>query len=336
MNTEDRIQAFSELGNLISKQKDKLKSRISNPWFTDVFVDFALNQTIEILKEDTLRKWVEPYDGFNHDKSIKRIGVISAGNIPLVGFHDFLSVLISGNCYVGKLSSKDNVLLAGIIQLLLAVEAKFSEFIDIKKETLSGFDAVIATGSNNSARYFEYYFGKYPHIIRKNRNSAAVLNGNESDEELKLLADDIFLYFGLGCRSVSKLFIPKEYRLDNIFNASLSYKDIINHTKYANNYDYNRAIYLLNQIDFKENTILIMKEDQAYASPVSVVYYEYYENLSDLELKLKIDSKLLQCIVSQNGFFPNSIPPGKSQRPELDDYADTIDTLQFLRNLHVK
>ena len=273
------------------------------------------------------------YPLLQEKRNAKRIGVITAGNIPLVGFHDFLSVLISGNIFVGKLSSKDDKLLPNVIDLLIEIEPKFKNYIFISENKLENFDAVIATGSNNSARYFEYYFGKYPHIIRKNRNSVAVITGNETTVDLQLLADDIFLYFGLGCRSVSKLFLPDGYNLDNIFRNSLKYKEVINHNKYANNYDYNRAIYLLNLTEFKDNGIMLMKEDINMASPISVVYFENYSKLETIKQRLDIEKDNIQCIVADKTVINEAIPFGESQKPQLWDYADNVDTINFLLNI---
>ncbi len=333
MNLQKRTDAFIQLGEKIQDSKESLKQGSHNLWFTPGFIDFALTETANSLKKENLEKWIAKYPELQKPKTNKRVGVITAGNIPLVGFHDFLSVLISGNYFVGKLSSKDDKLMPAIIKMLIDIESEFKKRIFITEGKLENFDAVIAVGSNNSARYFEYYFGKYPHIIRKNRNSVAVLDGSETDEELQRLADDIFLYFGLGCRNVSKLFLPDGYELDNIFRNSLKYKNIINHNKYANNYDYNRAIYMMNRIDFKDNGIMLMKEDIAYASPVSVVYYENYSKPDTVKKRLQTDNEMIQCVVSKERFADNSIYFGESQKPQLWDYADNVDTIKFLTEL---
>ena len=333
MHLSKKISAFSKLGEAIIENKEKLKLGNHNPWFTDKNIDYVLTEISNSLSKENLEKWISIYPDLQFSNKSKRVGVITAGNIPLVGFHDFLSVLISGNCFVGKLSSKNDKLLPKVIDLLVNIEPEFKEYIHITTENLKKFDAVIATGSNNSARYFEYYFGKYPHIIRRNRNSVAVLNGDETDEELQALADDIFLYFGLGCRSVSKLFLPDDYDLDHIFRNSLKHNEVINHNKYANNYDYNRAIYLLNLTEFKDNGIMLMKEDINYASPISVVYYENYSNIETVKKRLESDKELIQCIVSHEDFFAGSVGFGESQKPKLWDYADNIDTVNFLINL---
>ncbi len=333
MNLQQRIDAFSKLGESIKKNKEKLAKGNHNLWFTPDFIDFALTETANSLQKENLEQWIAKYPELQKQKSNKRAGVITAGNIPLVGFHDFLSVLISGNIFVGKLSSKDDKLMPAIIKMLIEIEQEFKNRISLTEGKLENFDAVIATGSNNSARYFEYYFGKYPHIIRKNRNSVAVLTGNETDGELQGLADDIFLYFGLGCRSVSKLFLPDGYELDTVFRNSLKHKNVINHNKYANNYDYNRAIYMMNRIDFKDNGIMLMKEDIGYASPVSVVYYEHYSKPDTVKKRLQTDNEMIQCVVSKEELVDNTVNFGETQKPKLWDYADNIDTIEFLVNL---
>ncbi|MCF6365934.1 MAG: hypothetical protein L3J35_06985 [Bacteroidales bacterium] len=333
MNLQQKINAFSNLGKAIIENKEKLKQKKHNPWFTESNLEYALTEIGQSLNQKNLETWTEKYPDLQAEKDAKTIGVITAGNIPLVGFHDFLSVLISGHKFKGKLSSKNDKLLPEIINLLIEIEPNFKNYIRISENKLENFDAVIATGSNNSARYFEYYFGKYPHIIRKNRNSVAVLTGNETDKELQLLSDDIFLHFGLGCRSVSKLFLPDNYNLDNIFKNSLKHKEIINHNKYANNYDYNRAIYMMNLIEFKDNGVMLMKEDVNLASPVSVVYYEYYSKIETVKQRLELEKNKIQCIVADSKIISDAIPFGKSQKPMLWDYADNIDTLNFLVRL---
>jgi hypothetical protein len=332
MTIQQRAEAFIKLGKKISE--NKINTKNSNPWFTPENVEFAIRQTIISLSEENINKWIKMYPETDEAKNKKIIGVISAGNIPLVGFHDFLSVLITGNFYTGKFSSKDNSLMTTLISLLLEIEPEFKKYIQIKEDKISDFDAVIATGSNNSARYFEYYFGKYPHIIRKNRNSVAIITGDETDDELDLLADDIFVYFGLGCRNVSKLFLPDNYNLHNIFKSSLKYSYIRNNNKYSNNYDYNRAIYMMNQINFFDNGFMILKEDIGISSPVSVVFYENYSKIETVKERLNIDSEKIQCLVTKKGIIENSIYFGNTQKPYLWDYADNVDTMKFLIDLN--
>ena len=255
-----------------------------------------------------------------------------AGNVPLVGFHDFLSVLISGHSVLVKQSSGDKHLLPFLARYLVYVEPYFKGKIIFTEQKLENFDAVIATGSNNTARYFEFYFKNKPNIIRKSRNSVAVLTGNETEEQMQNLGDDVFKYFGLGCRSVSKLYVPKEYNFDAFFNGMYSKKDMINNAKYANNYDYNKAVYLMSEFDLLENGFLMIKEDESYSSPIATIFYEYYDNLIDLKIKLFEDKEKIQCIVGK-GILENEINFGQTQNPKLWDYADGVNTLEFLTKI---
>lgn len=298
-----------------------------NGWFTEENVLYALEGWSQLLTEEKLAAWLNPYN-IDADQP-KTVAIIMAGNIPLVGFHDFLSVLITGNRVIGKLSSNDKVLLPLISKYLISIEPSLKERIHFTEGKLENFDAVIATGSNNTARYFEHYFSKKPHIIRRNRNSIAVLTGKETFEELTALGEDIFRYYGLGCRSVSKLFVPKNYDFETFFKAIYTYKDIIQQAKYANNYDYNKAVYLMSEFKILENGFLMVKEDKNYASPIASVFYERYTSLELLKEKLKNEGEKIQCIVAKD-FSADEIPFGKTQRPQLDDYADGIDTVDFL------
>ena len=255
-----------------------------------------------------------------------------AGNIPLVGFHDLLCVWVSGHKAVVKLSSEDKLLLPFIVEQLRDRIPEWAEAVTFSDEKITDFDAVIATGSNNTARYFEYYFGKKPHIIRKNRNSVAVLTGKETQEELTALGKDIFQYYGLGCRSISKLFVPENYFFDAFFQAIYAYRDIINEQKYANNYDYNKAVYLMSLYKLLENGFLILKEDKSYASPIATLFYEYYTDTEALKKQLITDTEQIQCVVAK-GLLPDEIAFGNTQIPQLWEYADNVDTLKFLSNL---
>lgn len=303
-------------------------SQSHNGWYTPEQVFFSINSWANALTEENLDKWLSHYD--LQDIQPKKVGLILAGNIPLVGFHDFLSVLVSGHKVVVKTSSNDQHLLPFLAKYIISIEPNFANYITFVEGRLEDFDAVIATGSNNTARYFEYYFKDKPSIIRKNRNSVAVLSGNESKEELIALGEDIFRYFGLGCRNVSKLFVPKDYTFDAFFQAMYEYQDIIKYEKYANNYDYNKAVFLMSQFQLLDNGFLTIKEDAAYASPISSVFYEFYDDLESVQNRLKTDQDLIQCIVSK-AIIPESIPFGKTQQPALWDYADNVDTLAFLK-----
>lgn len=317
------------------KFKDLLSlSQSHNGWFTPEQVYFSVESWAKALTEDNLNKWLSayPFDCVQGDKTIKTIGLILAGNIPLVGFHDFLSVLITGHKVLVKTSSNDQHLIAFLADYLISIEPKLSYYISFTDGKLENFDAIIATGSNNTARYFEFYFKDKPSIIRKNRNSVAVLNGNESYEDLVNLGEDIFRYFGLGCRNVSKLFVPKDYNFDAFFKAIYEYKDVIFYEKYSNNYDYNKAVFLMSNFKLLDNEFLTLKEDNSFASPISSVFYEYYEDIVDLQKRLESESDQIQCVVSNN-LIPNSITFGQTQHPKLWDYADNVDTLRFLISL---
>ena len=305
-------------------------SQSHNGWFTQEQVYFAINSWAKALTEENLNKWLSAYD-FSKVQP-KTIGLILAGNIPLVGFHDFLSVLISGHSVLVKTSSNDQKLLPFLAKYLISLNDELKNNIHFVEGKLENFDAIIATGSNNTARYFEYYFKDKPSIIRKNRNSVAVLNGTESHEDLENLGEDIFRYFGLGCRNVSKLFVPKDYNFEQFFKAIFKYGDVIHYEKYANNYDYNKAVFLMSNFKLLDNEFLTIKEDSSYASPISSVFYEFYENTEDIKNQLEKDANQIQCIVSKNS-VPNSISFGQTQKPNLWDYADNVDTLEFLLTL---
>jgi hypothetical protein len=302
-------------------------SQSHNGWYTPEQVYFSLQSWAEALSEENLDEWISSYD-FN-SVTPKNIALILAGNIPLVGFHDFLSVLISGHNVLVKTSSNDQHLLPFLAKYIIAIEPEFANKIAFVEGKLENFDAVIATGSNNTARYFEYYFKDKPSIIRKSRNSVAILNGEETKEQLIALGEDIFRYFGLGCRNISKLFVPKGYSFDTFFEAIFEYQVVIHYEKYANNYDYNKAVFLMSNFKLLDNGFLTIKEDISYASPISSIFYEFYENLADLEKRLESESEQIQCIVSDN-LTKNSIPFGTTQSPKLWDYADNLDTISFL------
>ena len=306
-------------------------SQSHNGWYTPEQVYFAIKSWADALTEENIDKWLSNYAAAfsQNNKKEKTVALILAGNIPLVGFHDFLSVLITGNKALVKTSSNDQHLLPFLAKYLIFIDESLKDKIVFTEGKLENFDSVIATGSNNTARYFEYYFKDKPSIIRKNRNSVAILNGHETKEDLEALGEDIFRYFGLGCRNVSKIFVPKDYKFDTFFEAVFKYQDVIHYEKYANNYDYNKAVFLMSNFKLLDNGFLTIKEDSSYASPISSVFYEFYENLEDLKNRLEAESEQIQCIVSNN-LVKNSIPFGKTQTPQLWDYADNIDTISFL------
>ena len=355
MQLQERINAFVSLGQFLgqfptqaetSKKEDlpfndafydRMLSQIQtakhgNGWFTEDNIHFACKSWSEALSEENLNRWMSSYN-ISENASSKTVGLIMAGNIPLVGFHDFLTVLLSGHRVIAKLSSNDKALLPFLAEYLVAVAPELKENIRFSEEKLAGFDAVIATGSNNSARYFEYYFGKYPHIIRKNRNSVAVLTGNETPEQMIALSDDVYQYFGLGCRNVSKIYLPKDYNFDAFFNGMYAWKSVINNHKYINNYDYNKAVYLMSNIKLLDNEFLLLKEDTGFSSPISVVFYETYNDLAAVQATLSEEKENIQCVVSTAGLV-GELGFGEAQSPQLWDYADGVDTMEFLLKLY--
>tara|TARA_B100001758_G_C18381688_1_gene597598 strand:- start:749 stop:1753 length:1005 start_codon:yes stop_codon:yes gene_type:complete len=334
MDLKERIYAFSQLGKLLNKdffnlhKEEMYSASVNNNWFTIRNIKIALESWSKSLTDEMLSSWLEPYK-LNDSKDVSNVLVIMAGNIPLVGFHDLLAVLISGNHIIIKMSSNDNIILPAILNELILIDSRFKQRISYIEEIENiKFDAVIATGNNNSAQYFDYYFKGAQKIIRKNRRSIAYLDGSENKQELEGLAHDVFLYFGLGCRNVSKLFLPKGYDLDILFQAFYTYSDIIKHNKYRNNYDYNKAIFLMGNNKLIENGFLLLKEEKSLYSPVSMLYYEYYVDRNTVDTFIKKNSKDLQCIVSKN-----DTPFGYTQTPNLWDYADGIDTIHFLNQL---
>ncbi|MFV0541577.1 MAG: acyl-CoA reductase [Aestuariibaculum sp.] len=352
MDLQERIKAFVKLGDFIRQfsneiiQKnnniehndlffDGFKHQIKlaeeyNAWFTPENIRFALNSWAMALTETNLNTWLKHYNMCI--TSPKTVAVIMAGNIPLVGFHDFLSVLISGHQILVKQSGNDKHLLPFLSRYIEYIEPQFKGHIVFTTDKLEHFDAVIATGSNNTARYFEYYFKNKPAIIRKNRNSIAVLTGNETKTDIENLSEDVFRYYGLGCRNVSKLFVPKDYNFNVFFEGMYNWHSIIEKDKYANNYDYNKAVYLMSEFDILENGFLMIKEDLSYASPIATIFYEYYDNPDLLKQKLNAENKQIQCIVS-NGFTENEITFGQTQKPQLWDYADSVDSIEFLLSI---
>ncbi|GAB5399328.1 MAG: acyl-CoA reductase [Aureisphaera sp.] len=337
MQLQQRINAFAQLSSFLSEWSQNLdhpvlqQAKAHNSWFTESNLKFALQNWSEALTLTQLEAWSKDYH-FPENNTPKTIAIVMAGNIPLVGFHDFIAVLMSGHKVLAKLSSNDKVLLPYLAKELIDLEPEFANYVQFTEEKLEGFDAVIATGSNNTARYFDYYFGKYPHIIRKNRNSVAVLNGQESKEQMEALATDVFQYFGLGCRNVSKIYIPEGYNFDSFFNGMYSWKEIINNNKYINNYDYNKAVYLMSDIALLDNEFMLLKEDLQFSSPISVVFYERYQDLATLKTRISESQENIQCVVSNCG-LEGEIAFGEAQTPKLWDYADGVDTLKFLLEL---
>ena len=335
MTIKERIEAFVKLGDHIRQinevQLNELqsKARAANNWFTTDAVATAL-KGIEInLHRDKLDQWLAKY---SIRDQYKTVAVVMAGNVPAVGFHDLLCILLSGNVLMAKLSSKDTPIIEFLIHSLLELAPALQDRI-ILKDRLKDMDAVIATGSDNTARYFHYYFGKYPNIIRKNRTSVGILKGNETPDDLQQLGHDIFLYYGLGCRNVSKLFVPANYNPTSFLESIAPFKTVLDHHKYQNNYDYNKSIYLVNKEEHLDNGFLLLKEEKNLVSPISVLYYQRYQDDEQLATMLEKDKEKIQCVVSKEGQWPGSFSLGQAQFPGLSDYADEIDTMEFLTRL---
>ena len=329
MNLQQRIDLLSRLGKYILSDNPawiqaKEKASIENGWFVPAFIELASESiATEFLQKEILEDWIK---GLSLPQSKKTVGVVMAGNIPMVGFHDWLAVFISGKKAMIKLSSKDAVLIPHLTDTMASWDPEVKELIDFA-DILKGRDAYIATGNNNSAGYFTYYFSKYPHIIRRNRTSVAILDGNETAADLEKLADDVYLYFGRGCRNVTKLYVPRNYDFVPLLTIFKKYNWLADHHKYKNNYDYNLALHLLNKKFYMSNESLLLIEERHLFSPISQVNYQYFVKKEDI-LQILQGNEELQCIVG-SGF----VPFGHSQLPGLTDYADGVNTLEFLRQL---
>ncbi len=340
MKLEERKNILIEVGKQLAEYENNesiisaiRKAKSKNSWFTDENITFALDAVINhYCNEEKLNQWLSKYDKL--EKSIpKNVGLILAGNIPFVGIHDVITVFLSGHNTHIKYSEKDAALIPMFINLMNQIDSNVEKLI-MSVERLKGMDAVVATGSNNSARYFDYYFKDIPTIIRKNRNSVAILDGSESDEAIMGLAKDVFTYFGLGCRNVSKIYIPEGFDLTRLLSLFESYKYLVDHNKYKNNYDYNYAIYLLNKNEFLANENIIFLKDSALTSRIACLHYEYYKDTDMLINHLSDIADEVQCYLSNVGLQSiETLHLGTSQYPELWDYADGIDTFEFLNKL---
>ena len=333
----DRIDALSELGNRLMEspkiQQSYSEAIAQNPWFTLENIDRALSSIQKnYLDNHLLSQWSSQYP--IQDQSRKKVGLVLAGNIPLVGIHDIISVFISGHTSIIKYSNKDKVLLSNLIAELIDIEPEASDyFVDV--DQLKNIDAVIATGGDTAATHFQYYFSKYPHIIRKNRSSIGIISIDDSEESLSGIGEDIFTYFGLGCRNISKLYLPKDFDIQILFKSIASYGDVIHHNKYKNNYDYSNAIYLLGKKEFLTNNFLIVREDEALSSRIACLHTERYDNEKRLVEELDLIKDDIQCFASSKPI--QDLPftrIGSCQNPQLTDYADRVDTLHFLTQLY--
>ncbi|MFN5135760.1 MAG: acyl-CoA reductase [Chitinophagaceae bacterium] len=331
MNLQQRLEILFQLGEYISAQSPewqqaKQKAQQKNNWFVDEFVEAAAKNIARFfLQKEKLEQWVKHY---KLDDNIipKKVGIVMAGNIPMVGFHDFLAVFVSGHIQIIKQSSKDDVLLKHLVDTMIKWNSEVAKHVQFS-EQLKDCDAYITTGSDNSARYFEYYFGRYPSIIRKNRTSVAILSGNETEEQLQLLADDIMQYFGLGCRNITQLYVPKEYDFVPLLSALKKYRWFFEHHKYRSNYDYQLAIYLMNNMFYMTNDCVVLIEAESPFSPIGTLHYQFYNDANTATASLKNNDKI-QAIVGAGG-----LPFGAAQSPGLMDYADGVDVMEFLLGL---
>ena len=338
MTLQARIKAFTDLGRYINDPKNFSeielwadKASQQNNWFTIENTKKSLKSIADFyLKEDLLNEWTDLYEISDRPEKVKSVGVIMAGNIPAVGFHDMMTIVLSGHVCVAKLSSQDSFLMTTLIEKLLEINLNLEIRI---AEKLNEVDALIATGSDNSARYFEYYFKSKPNIIRKNRTSVGILSGNETEEDFFNLGKDITDYFGLGCRNISKLYVPESYDFTKFYDSIESLGDIFYHNKYKNNYDYNKSIYLVNMMPHFDNGFMILAPSENLVSPISVIFYEEYKNEEDLKSKIDANKNKIQCMVSKDAWYEKSLNFGEAQNPKLWDYADGVDTMAFLLNL---
>jgi len=331
MDLENRISLMVELGKFFQSDTESWKAAKTrtfqhNAWFIPDFIDLAIDRIVnQFLQRNLLEVWAENYDFPARNMNPKKVGIVMAGNIPLVGFHDFLCCFLSGHLQTIKLSSKDPWLFPEILDFMNKINPAVAGLVQTAS-MLKGHDAYIATGSNNSARYFNYYFGKYPSLIRRNRTSVAILDGNETLEDLDKLADDVFLYFGLGCRNVTQIHIPDKYDFVPLLNAFRKYQWMADHHKYKNNFDYRLSLSILNKQFYMTNDCLLLLENESPFSPISVLHYRFYDE--ELRAIPVLENENLQCIVGR-GYLPF----GKSQEPGLAEYADGADTMKFLRSL---
>lgn len=334
MTTTQRIEILLKLKNYIQLnttewQATKQNASLANPWFTPQFIELAIDNICHFfLDEEKINQWLNGYEVNENNNAAKTVGVVMAGNIPLVGFHDFLCVFLSGHKLLIKPSGKDEILIKQIVNKLYEWDEKTKSEIAFA-QTLKNCDAYIATGSNNSSRYFDFYFGKYPYIIRRNRTSVAVLQGNETPDELNDLAKDIHLYFGQGCRNVTHLFVPENYDFKPLLNALQPYDYFLDFHKYKHNYDYQLTLLMMNSKFYMTSGSIILNENESIFAAISQVHYSYYKSTNDLQNKLDATAKNIQCIVGKK-----YTPFGKAQQPGLADYADGIDTMQFLYKLN--
>jgi hypothetical protein len=341
MTYEKRLNSLVELGKILTPENEALqtivrKTALHNSWFTEANQWKAIAEIrTAFLQKDKLEAWLKPYFLENTEGPLsKTVALILAGNIPLVGFHDIISVYLTGHKSLIKLSDKDLFFVPFLIEQLAKVNVPVEHYFAISESRMKDFDAVIATGSNNSARYFDAYFGKYPNIIRKNRNAVGILRGDETTEDLTELGNDVFTYFGLGCRNVSKIYVPKDYHFHPLLEALHEFNQLVLHDKFKNNFDYQFTLTILNNVQHQANGCIIMVENKAITSPIAMLFYEYYDGFEQLSKDLLDKKEEIQCVVSKQKI--EGLPCfdfGEAQKPALNDYADGEDTIQFLLGL---
>jgi len=338
MNLDERIDALIKLREALVNQEERLmahahRTESNNPWFTKQHIKWSINQIVhQFLDRDKIHAWLENYS-MPIQLDSKQVGIVMAGNIPLVGFHDMLCCFITGHKSMIKLSDKDPYLVPYILTLLKEANPDTASYFELVQK-LENYDAVIATGSNSTAVHFEYYFKNVPHIIRRNRNAVAVLQDDVADASIEKLGEDVFLYFGLGCRNVSKIYLPESFNTDRLFENFTKHQEVIHHGKYRNNFDYNVAIFMLNKMPYLESGFFILKEDKQIASRIACLHYERYDDRETLISHLLNEKEQIQCVVSDLQVESlKTVPFGESQIPSLLDYADDADTLDFLINL---
>jgi hypothetical protein len=349
LTVEQRINAFVRLGAFMEEYrpdsvttagksrhliallgKSIEQSLKANPWFISQHIDHALFAIAKMLNRENLEAWISRYQSSLNQETKINIGVIMAGNIPAVGFHDFFCVLMSGARFTGKLSSDDLFLLPALAETLRFFEPAFSENIKFTTTRNLTSDAIIATGSNNTARYFEHQYGHLPHLFRRNRNGVAILTGKESVEQLTALAQDVFLHFGFGCRNVSKMYVPHDYNFFGLMEAFSETDYVAHHQHFMNSYRHVRALLRLQEVNFIENNFVILLENPAIASPVATIHYEHYNNIEELYARLALHQDQIQCVVGEPDVIPGVISFGETQQPQPGDYADGVDTMEFL------
>ena len=338
LSVELGIDAFAELGRAMcegatgsgkgsGKRFNELSATLylTNPWFTPENVRRALQATGTALTKEKLTRWLSAYPELNEESDPVTVGVVMAGNIPMAGFHDLLCVLISGNRLLARLSTKDELMMRAVTATLTEIEPAFGHVTELTTDKLKGFGKVIATGSNNTSRYFEYYFRNVPSIIRRNRNSIAILDGTESDGELELLGDDVFSYFGLGCRNVSKLYLPRGYDPASLLPRWERYESLCSHYRYMINFDHHKAVMMVNRESFTDGRFILLKESSSFTPPMAVLHYEFYDSGTGPDITPEMSEGMLQCMAGHG-----QLPFGKTQEPELWNYADNVDTISFL------